>query len=92
MRIPIIAGIWPLASYRNAEFMNNELPGVTVPDRIMKRMLEAGSGEEASREGVEIASEILGVIMPEVDGVQISAPFNRYEFALDVIRKGKDSG
>jgi len=92
MRIPIIAGIWPLASYRNAEFMNNELPGVSVPDRIMKRMLEAGSGEEASREGIKIASEILGVVRSEVDGVQISAPFNRYEFALDVIRSGKDTG
>ncbi len=88
IRIPIIAGIWPLASYKNAEFMNNELPGVSVPERIMRRMHEAGTGDEAVREGISIAIEILGALRPLIDGVQISAPFNRYEVALEVLHRG----
>jgi methionine synthase I (cobalamin-dependent)/5,10-methylenetetrahydrofolate reductase len=88
IRIPIIAGIWPLTSFRNAEFMNNELPGVEVPDSIMKRMRDAQSGEKALVEGVSIASEILSEVAAHVAGVQISAPLNRHELALDVIRSG----
>jgi homocysteine S-methyltransferase len=86
--IPIVAGIWPLASYRNAEFINNELPGVAVPDPILRRMKDAPSGELALREGVAIAAEILREIAPRVRGVQISAPFARYECAVDVIARG----
>jgi len=91
MHIPVIAGIWPLTSYRNAEFMNNELPGVTVPEKIMMRMRDSESGETALQEGVEIAAEILGAVHERVSGVQISAPFNRYELALDVLRSGLKS-
>ncbi len=86
MDIPVIAGIWPLTSYKNAEFMNNELPGVSVPDDILTRMKEAGSGEKAAREGVEIAASILAELRPLVSGAQVSAPFNRYGLALDVFR------
>jgi homocysteine S-methyltransferase len=88
MHIPIIAGIWPLTSYKNAEFMNNELPGVHVPDEIMVRMKNAGTGEDAVKEGVAVAVEILRELLPIVDGVQISAPFNRYYMALEVYREG----
>lgn len=88
MQIPVIAGIWPLTSYRNAEFMNNELPGVTVPEEIMIRMRDSESGEAALEEGVAIAAEILGNVHERVSGIQISAPFNRYELALDVLRSG----
>lgn len=88
LRIPIIAGIWPLASYRNAEFMNNELPGISVPEEIMHRMKEAGSGERALEEGISIASEILARVSHLVDGVQISAPFNRCRLAVEVIERG----
>ena len=91
MQIPVIAGIWPLTSYKNAEFMNNELPGVTVPDEIMTRMREAENAELAMQEGVAIASDILKNISDIVDGVQISAPFNRYDLALEVIRGGLKS-
>jgi methionine synthase I (cobalamin-dependent)/5,10-methylenetetrahydrofolate reductase len=90
--IPVIAGIWPLASYRNAEFINNELPGVTVPGPILQRMKEAPSGELALAEGVTIAAEILREIAPRVRGVQISAPFARYECAVDVIARGLGEG
>ncbi|HMA75988.1 MAG TPA: bifunctional homocysteine S-methyltransferase/methylenetetrahydrofolate reductase, partial [Candidatus Krumholzibacteriaceae bacterium] len=85
MDIPVIAGIWPLSSYRNAEFMNNELPGVTVPEDIMKRMKEARSGKEATREGVKIASELLNELKTIVSGAQISAPFNKHGLALKVL-------
>ncbi|MBN2069843.1 MAG: bifunctional homocysteine S-methyltransferase/methylenetetrahydrofolate reductase [Candidatus Krumholzibacteriota bacterium] len=86
MEIPIIAGIWPLVSYKNAEFMNNELPGVSVPDIIMRRMKEAPTGEEASREGVSIAAGLLSELAPHIAGVQLSAPFNRFNLALDVLK------
>ncbi|MCX5752469.1 MAG: bifunctional homocysteine S-methyltransferase/methylenetetrahydrofolate reductase [Candidatus Krumholzibacteria bacterium] len=86
--IPVIAGIWPLASYRNAEFINNELPGVSVPESILRRMKDARSGELALAEGTAIAAEILREIAPRVRGVQISAPFARYECAVEVIARG----
>jgi len=86
-RIPVIAGIWPLASLRNAEFMNNEVPGVHVPDEIMERMRSAEAREEgASREeGIAIARETLVRVRDLVQGVQVSAPFGKVERALDVI-------
>ncbi len=84
--MPVIAGIWPLSSYRNAEFMNNELPGVTVPEEIMTRMREAPTGEAALEEGASIAVEILEDIRDRISGVQISAPMGKYELALAVLR------
>jgi len=84
VRIPVIAGIWPLASYRNAEFMNNEVPGVSVPDAILDRMRRADTKDRARVEGVAIAREALSALLPYVQGVQISAPFGRYQTALDV--------
>jgi homocysteine S-methyltransferase len=93
MKIPIIAGIWPLTSFKNAEFMNNELPGMSVPGHIMERMRNAGSGEEAMVEGVEISVAILRQILPYVSGAQVSAPFNRHELALKVFAgAGKGCG
>jgi homocysteine S-methyltransferase len=85
LRIPVIAGIWPLTSLKNAEFMNNELPGVSVPDWIMKRMADAEGGEDGIKAGVDIASDILRKVRPAIDGVQVSAPFNRYRLALQVL-------
>ncbi len=85
IRIPVIAGLWPLTSLKNAEFMNNELPGVSVPDWIMKRMEDSGGGEAAMKTGVEIAADMLRKVLPIVDGAQVSAPFNRYRLAIDVL-------
>ena len=81
--IPVIAGIWPLTSFRNAEFMVNELR-VPVPDAYMERMRHADSAEAARAEGVAIASEILQHVRPRVAGVQLSAPLGRYQTAIDV--------
>ena len=85
-RIPIVAGVWPLASYRNAEYLNNEVPGVSVAPEIMDRMRRADSGEREREEGIAIAREILQEIRPLVQGVQVSAPFGRVASALAVLR------
>lgn len=82
--IPVIAGICPLTSYRNAEFMNNEVPGISIPQAIMDRMRKADTGEMARAEGVKIAQETLLSIRNLVQGVQIAAPFGRYALAVDV--------
>lgn len=82
-RVPVIAGIWPLTSYRNAEFMVNELR-VPVPEPFMERMRRADSAEKARQEGVDIAREMVCRARSMVQGVQLSAPFGRYQMALDV--------
>jgi homocysteine S-methyltransferase len=82
-RIPVIAGIWPLLSHRNAEFMVNEL-NVPVPAEYMVRMQRAGTGEKARQEGVAIAQEMVRHIGALVRGVQLSAPFGHYDLALQV--------
>ena len=84
VRIPVIAGIWPLVSARNAEFMKNELR-VSVPDSIIERMSRATSPEAAREEGVQIAREMLASLKPMVQGAQISAPQGRYSSAVDVL-------
>ena len=83
-RIPVIAGIWPLTSLRNAEFMKNDLK-VAVPDEIMLRMQSAGTPEASREEGIRIAQEMLATARPMVQGVQVSAPFGRYSSAIDVL-------
>jgi methionine synthase I (cobalamin-dependent)/5,10-methylenetetrahydrofolate reductase len=85
VRIPLIAGIWPLASYRNAEFMVNELR-VPVPSDVMQRMRGADGAEAARLEGIAIAQEMLMRIRPMVAGCQLSAPFGRYQTAIEVAR------
>jgi methionine synthase / methylenetetrahydrofolate reductase(NADPH) len=82
--VPVVAGICPLTSYRNAEFMNNEVPGVSVPQAIMDRMRKADTGERARAEGVKIAQETLLAIRNLVQGAQISSPFGRYAMAVEV--------
>jgi homocysteine S-methyltransferase len=83
-RIPVIAGIWPLTSLRNAEFMKNDLR-VSMPDEIMQRMAHSGSPDAARQEGIRIAQEMLTAVRPMVQGVQVSAPFGRYAAAAEVI-------
>jgi homocysteine S-methyltransferase len=82
-RIPVICGIWPLTSFRNAEFMVNELR-VPVPDDFMDRMRRVDNADKARDEGVAIAREMVTAVRRMVQGVQLSAPFGRYQMALDV--------
>jgi methionine synthase I (cobalamin-dependent)/5,10-methylenetetrahydrofolate reductase len=86
VRIPVIAGIWPLLSLRNAEFLANEVPGVSVPEGVIARMRRASetSKEHATAEGIAIAREMLERVRPHVQGVQVSAPFGKVELALQV--------
>src|ERR1051326_7770559 len=85
-RIPIIAGIWPLVSFRNAEFLHNEVPGVRVTPEIMERMRVASAiSKEAGRdEGLKIARESLLEVREFIQGVQVSAPFGNVKYALEV--------
>lgn len=91
--IPIVAGIWPLLSYRNAMFMNNEVPGVSVPEETIDRMRRASEAgkEHGVREGVAIAREILTIVRQRVAGVQVSAPLGRVDLAIEVFEGLVDS-
>jgi homocysteine S-methyltransferase len=83
-RIPVLAGIWPLVSVRNAEFMKNELR-VSIPDSILERMAGAANAEAARAQGVTIAREMLLAVRGLVQGVQVSAPLGRYPAAAAVL-------
>ena len=83
--IPIVAGVWPLVSFRNAEFLANEVPGVEVPDAILERMSHAETKEDGRKLGIEIARGICEVISDRVAGYQVSAPFGIVDLALQVL-------
>src|SRR5207245_11776654 len=86
-RTPVVAGIWPLLSLRNAEFLANEVPGVHVPQSIVERMREAQAvGDDAAlAEGMRIAREVVERVKGLVQGIQVSAPFGRVDAALQVL-------
>jgi methionine synthase I (cobalamin-dependent)/5,10-methylenetetrahydrofolate reductase len=86
VRIPVVAGIWPLVSVRNAEFLANEVPGVSVPPAVIARMRAANerSKDHAVAEGIAIAREMLDRVRGAVQGAQVSAPFGKVELALEV--------
>ena len=92
VKIPIVAGIWPLVSYRNAEFLHNEVPGVRVTPSIMERMRAASAiSKEAGRdEGLKIARESLLEVRDVIHGVQVSAPFGNVKYALEVFEALED--
>ncbi|HJL16190.1 MAG TPA: bifunctional homocysteine S-methyltransferase/methylenetetrahydrofolate reductase [Sandaracinaceae bacterium LLY-WYZ-13_1] len=83
--IPVLVGLLPLASYRNAEFLHNEVPGMRIPEDIRERMRHAGGGPDGRAEGVRIAREMLEAVKDRVDGAYIMPPFARYQLALRVI-------
>ncbi len=85
--IPVIAGVWPFTSYKNAEFMANEVPGVVVPGNLLKRMSKATTKEQGKIIGIEIAREMLEKIGPCVAGFAVSAPFGNVKIALSVLGK-----
>ena len=83
--IPVIAGIWPLKSRRNAEFMANEVPGAHVPASVLARMARWDSAEDQLKEGQAIAREIIEAIRPRVQGLQLSAPFGQVELVAPLL-------
>ena len=86
-RIPVIAGIWPFTSFKNAEFMANEVPGVVVPPRLLERMSEAVTKEQGRTLGVKIAQELVAAVRPHVAGFAVSAPLGNVKTALAVLGK-----
>ena len=88
-KIPVVAGIWPFLNLRNAEFLANEVPGATVPEKIVDRMRKAqiSGDEEALNEGVEIAAEMIDAVRPLVQGFHLSAPSRRVDVALRVLHE-----
>lgn len=87
INVPILAGIWPLTSFKNAEFMATEVPGVSVPQGLLERMAKAGSKIDALKTGVDIAREMIAKIESGIAGLAISAPFGNVKTALAVIGK-----
>jgi homocysteine S-methyltransferase len=83
--LPVLVGLLPLASYRNAEFLHNEVPGMQVPESVRERMRLAGSGPEGRKEGVKIAREMLSAVRHRVAGAYVMPPFERFDLALEVI-------
>jgi homocysteine S-methyltransferase len=83
-RIPVIAGIWPLTSLRQAEFMKNDLR-VSVPEEIMLRMQKPDTPDGARREGIQIAQEMLAAARSMIQGVQVSVPSGRFSSAVEIL-------
>jgi len=80
----LVAGIWPLVSLRNAEFMKNEVPGVFVPDEVIRRMAAFETREDQLKAGLELAQGMVDRVLGFVEGIQVSAPFGRYNLAVEV--------
>ncbi len=82
--LSLIAGIWPLVSLRNAEFMKNEVPGVYVPDEVIKHIAKFDTKDDQLKAGIEIAQGMIDRVAGFVQGIQVSAPFGRYILAVEV--------
>jgi methionine synthase / methylenetetrahydrofolate reductase(NADPH) len=85
VRIPVLAGIMPLGSLRHAEFMANEVPGVSVPEAVLERMRAADAAGRAAEEGIAIAREVVAGVRPLVQGIQITTAAGAIDAAIDVI-------
>jgi len=84
-RLPIVAGVFPFDSARNAEFMANEVPGVRVPEALLDRMRRVGDPAKAAAEGIAIAKEIAAALRGAVQGIQVSTPSGNIDAALQVV-------
>jgi homocysteine S-methyltransferase len=87
IKMPLVSGLWPLVSFRNAEFMNNEVPGATVPNDIMERMRKTNTKEEGFNEGIAIAKETFNKIKSEINGIQLAAPLGRIDAIFKILEK-----
>ena len=86
LHLPVIAGVWPLVSLRNAQFLQSEVPGVVIPDSVMRRIAAPETKEGQLAAGIEIAREALAEITPFIAGVELSAPFGNVDTALKVLQ------
>src|SRR6185369_9134418 len=85
LAMPVLIGVLPLVSYKNAEFLHNEVPGMQIPEEIRERMRKTPGGEAARKEGVRIAREMLFAVRDQVQGAYLMPPLGRYELALEVL-------
>jgi homocysteine S-methyltransferase len=85
LEMPVLVGVLPLVSYKNAEFLHNEVPGMSIPEHIRERMRRVPGGAEARKEGVKIAREMLFAVRDRVQGAYLMPPLGRYELALEVL-------
>jgi methionine synthase / methylenetetrahydrofolate reductase(NADPH) len=85
LELPVLVGVLPLVSYKNAEFLHNEVPGMQIPEAIRERMRKTPGGEAARAEGVKIAREMLFAVRDRVQGAYLMPPLGRYELALQVL-------
>ncbi len=85
LELPVLVGVLPLVSYKNAEFLHNEVPGMQIPEAIRERMRKTPGGEAARQEGVKIAREMLFAVRDRVQGAYLMPPLGRYELALQVL-------
>lgn len=85
LKMPVLLGVLPLVSYKNAEFLHNEVPGMQIPEAIRERMRKAAPGAEARKEGVRIAREMLFGVRDRVQGAYLMPPLGKYELALEVL-------
>lgn len=85
LELPIMVGVLPLVSYKNAEFLHNEVPGMQIPEEIRERMRKTPGGEAARKEGIKIAREMLYSVRARVQGAYLMPPLGRYELALEVL-------
>ena len=90
LKMPVLVGVLPLMSYKNAEFLHNEVPGMSIPLSVRERMRLAPAGPEARKEGIRIAREMLFAVRDRVQGVYLMPPFGKYELALEVLDGLKD--
>ena len=86
-QIPVLVGLLPLTSHKNAEFLHNEVPGMQIPKSVREMMRKAPAGEQARRLGIEIAREALAACksLPRVKGAYVMPPFGRYRAALEIV-------
>jgi homocysteine S-methyltransferase len=83
--MPVLVGVLPLVSFKNAEFLHNEVPGMQIPEPIRERMRKVAAGAEARKEGVRIAREMLFAVRDRVQGAYLMPPLGKYELALEVL-------
>jgi 5,10-methylenetetrahydrofolate reductase len=85
LKVPVLVGVLPLVSYKNAEFLHNEVPGMQIPEPIRERMRRVAPGPDSRKEGVAIAREMLFSVRDRVQGAYLMPPLGRYELALEVL-------
>ena len=76
--VPVFVGVWPLLNGRQAKFLHNEVPGITIPDPVMARM-EGLEGTEGRKEGVAVAKEVTRAVLDHFPGVYFMTPFLAYQ-------------